>query len=120
MTLPARRGPNFGDWVRGSIVGWSEDENFEHIPLMARPQKWGIWPTLSFWTRQITWKVQLPAIGVALAATAGAMVLGFGAVAALVGAASGLLTLGVTERKLRQAWLMRGLPAPKHEPPQGA
>jgi len=102
--------------VRGSIVGWSEEEDFEHIPLMARPQKWGLWPTLSFWTRQITWKVQLPAIGVALATTAASMVLGFGAAAALVGAACGLLTLGVTERKLRQVWLLRGLSTGTYKP----
>jgi hypothetical protein len=115
VNLPARRGPSFSDWIRGSIVGWSEEEEFEHVPLMAQRQKMGIWPTLSFWTRRITWKVQLPAIGVALVSTAALAATGMGALAGLVGAASGLLTLGLTERRVRQAWLARGLPSPKPE-----
>ena len=112
MNLPARRGPSFSDWVRGTLVGWGEDEPFEHEPLLARPQALGILPTLSFWTRRITWKVQLPAIAVALGATAGLAALGLGATAGLLGAGSGLLVLGATERKVRSAMLARGLKAP--------
>lgn len=93
-------------------MGWSEDENFEHEPLLARPQQLGILPTLSFWTRRITWKVQLPAIGLALASTAVLGAMGLGLAAGLLGAGSGLLALGVTERHVRKQMLARGLPEP--------
>ena len=113
MNVPAKRGPSFADWLRGSLVGWGEEEPFEHEPLLAKPQALGIVPTFSFWTRRITWKVQLPAILVALGATAGLAALGFGAGAGLLGVGSGLAALGLTERKVRAQMLARGLKAPE-------
>jgi hypothetical protein len=111
VNLPAKRGPSFGDWLRGSLVGWSEEEEFDHEPLLAKRQALGIVPTFSFWTRRITWKVQFPAIVVALGTTAALGALGFGAMAGLLGVGSGLGVLGLTERKVRKQMLSRGLKA---------
>ncbi len=115
MNLPARRGPGLGDWIRGSLFGWTEDEPFEHQPLLATKQRLGILPSLAFWTRRITWKVQLPAFFVALGATAALGLAGLGAAAGALGIGAGLLTLGGIERKVRQQMLARGLKAAPDE-----
>ena len=94
-------------------MGWSEEENFAHEPLLAKPQTLGIVPTFSFWTRRITWKVQFPAIAIALGTTAVLGAVGFGAMAGLLGVGSGLAVLGLTERKVREQMLARGLKAPE-------